>query len=92
MKAVIFSHLHSDHTGDAEKVGFSNAEMWTGPSTCPSVRPGYPAEDNSMVFSTDLPKGGSKKIVEFTLPPSQLDEERKTAIENALNRGNYEGM
>ena len=92
VKAVIFSHLHFDHIGDAGKVGFSKAEMWLGPSTCTTARPGYPTDKESAVFSDDLPKDGSKKIVEFTLPSSLLDDKRKMAIKDALLNGNYQGI
>jgi glyoxylase-like metal-dependent hydrolase (beta-lactamase superfamily II) len=92
VKVVIFSHLHFDHIGDVGKAGFSEAEMWIGPSTCTSARPGYPADEQSMVFSADLPKDGSKKIVEFELPSSLFNEKRKTGIKDALEKGSYEGI
>lgn len=92
VKAIIFSHLHFDHIGDVGKVGFTKAEIWIGPSTCAAARPGYPADEKSAVFSDDLPKEGSRKIVEFKLPSSLLDDKRATAIEDALLKGNYEGI
>ena len=92
VKAVIFSHLHFDHVGDAGKAGFTKAELWLGPSTCTSARPGYPLDKTSPIFSTDLPKDGSRKIVEFRLPSSLLNSQRKTSFESALLQGNYEGI
>jgi glyoxylase-like metal-dependent hydrolase (beta-lactamase superfamily II) len=92
VKAVLFSHTHFDHCGDFGKVDFSKAELWMGPSTCTSVRPGYPIDEKSTVFTTDLPKDGSRKIVEFKLPSDKLDEKRKAAIKVAEEKGNYEGI
>jgi glyoxylase-like metal-dependent hydrolase (beta-lactamase superfamily II) len=92
VKAVIFSHLHFDHIGSFGKDGFSEAELWIGPSSCTLARPGYPADEKGEVFSDDLPKDGSTKIVEFELPSGLLDEKRETAIEEALKKGNYEGI
>lgn len=92
VKAVIFSHLHFDHIGNAGKAGFEYAELWIGPSSCTTVRPGYPADENGIVFSDDLPKDGSKKIVEFKLPCSLLDDDSKTVLKNAVEKGNYEGI
>lgn len=92
VKAIIFSHLHFDHIGDAGKAGFTKADLWLGPTTCTSARPGYPVDKASSVFSTDLPKDGSRKIVEFRLPLSLLDDKRKIAFENALLQGYYDGI
>jgi glyoxylase-like metal-dependent hydrolase (beta-lactamase superfamily II) len=92
VKAVIFSHLHFDHIGDAGKAGFTKADLWLGPSTCTVARPGYPVDNESPVFSTDLAKHSNRKIVEFRLPSSLLDDKRKTAFENALLRGYYDGI
>jgi glyoxylase-like metal-dependent hydrolase (beta-lactamase superfamily II) len=92
VKAVIFSHLHFDHVGNFGKSGFDKAELWVGPSTCTSARPGYPADKNSTVFSDDLPRDGSRKIVEFKLPYRLLDDKRRLAIKDAEENGNYEGI
>lgn len=92
MKAVIFSHLHFDHIGDAGEGGFSRAELWLGPSTCTSARPGYPLDVTSPIFSNALPADGSKKIVEFKLPSNLLDDKRRESFENALLQGKYEGI
>ena len=91
VKAVIFSHLHFDHIGDAAKHGFRAAELWIGPSTCACARPGYPADKNSRIFSSDLPNDGSKTITEFSIPAHQLDETRRAAISAAAQKGYYEG-
>jgi glyoxylase-like metal-dependent hydrolase (beta-lactamase superfamily II) len=92
VKAVIFSHLHFDHIGDVGKSGFSKAEIWIGPSTCSSARPGFPADTKSSVFSDDLPRDGSRRIVEFKLPSAMLDDKRKKAIRDATENGNYEAI
>lgn len=92
VKAVIFSHLHFDHIGDAGKTGFSEAELWLGPTTCTSARPGYPIDEMSPVFSTDLPKDGKRKIVEFHIAPEFLDNKRKAVFESAVLQGFYEGI
>jgi glyoxylase-like metal-dependent hydrolase (beta-lactamase superfamily II) len=92
IKAAILSHLHFDHIGDFGRADFSNAEIWVGPSACTSARPGYPADKKSEVFSDDLPKDDSKKIVEFKLPWSMLDSKRRMAIKTAEEKGNYEGI
>jgi glyoxylase-like metal-dependent hydrolase (beta-lactamase superfamily II) len=92
VKAVIFSHLHFDHIGDVGKVGLNKAEMWIGPSTCAEARPGYPADKTSPVFSDDLPKDGSRRIFEFKLPSNFLDDERRAAMDSAIEQGNYEGI
>ena len=91
VKAVIFSHLHFDHIGDFGRDGFSKAEIWLGPSTCTSFRPGYPADTNSAVFSEDLPSDGSRKIVEFEIPPSPVSDKRRTAMEET-SKTNYKGV
>jgi glyoxylase-like metal-dependent hydrolase (beta-lactamase superfamily II) len=92
VEAVIFSHLHFDHIGDFGRLGFSKAELWIGPSTCTSARPGYPADINNTVFSDDLPSDGSKTIVEFKLPTHLLDEKRRRTIKTAEEKGYYEGI
>jgi glyoxylase-like metal-dependent hydrolase (beta-lactamase superfamily II) len=88
----LFQHLHFDHTGNFGKDGFDKAELWIGPSACTSARPGYPVDDNGPVFSSDLPKDKSKKIVEFKLPSNMLEEKRRMKIEDALKNGYYEGI
>jgi glyoxylase-like metal-dependent hydrolase (beta-lactamase superfamily II) len=92
VKAVIFSHLHFDHFGDFGKDGLSNAELWVGPLSCTSARPGYPVDKMGEVFSDDLPKDGSKKIVEFELSSNLLDDKRRIAISDAVRMGHYEGI
>jgi glyoxylase-like metal-dependent hydrolase (beta-lactamase superfamily II) len=92
IKAVIFSHLHFDHTGDFGKSGFNKAELWIGPSACTLFRPGYPADQKGTVFSEDLPNDGSKKIVEFELPARLMDEKRRLAVHDASKNGKYEGI
>jgi glyoxylase-like metal-dependent hydrolase (beta-lactamase superfamily II) len=89
--AVIFSHLHFDHFGDFGKAGFDRAELWIGPTSCTLARPGYPADPNGMVFSNDLPGDGSKKIVEFELPPNLLGDRRR-AFDEAVKTGKYDGI
>jgi glyoxylase-like metal-dependent hydrolase (beta-lactamase superfamily II) len=92
IKAAIFSHLDFDHVGHFGRDGFSKAELWIGPGTCAVARPGYPADEKSTVFSDDLPKDGSRKIVEFKLPSNMLDDKRRTTINVAKEKGNYEGI
>jgi glyoxylase-like metal-dependent hydrolase (beta-lactamase superfamily II) len=92
VKAVIYSHTDFDHISDFGRVSFPQAEIWIGPSACTSARPGYPADKNSTVFSNDLPRDGSRKIVEFKLPSSMIDDKRRTAIKVAEENGNYEGI
>ena len=92
VKAIIFSHLHFDHIGDFGKHAFDKAEIWLGPSSCTLARPGYPADENGPVFSDDLPSDGSKKLVEFEIPPSTISDKRKVLIEDASKKGNYEGI
>jgi glyoxylase-like metal-dependent hydrolase (beta-lactamase superfamily II) len=50
--AVIFSHLHFDHTGDCTK--FPNAEMIVGPGSRAFTTPGFPKDPNSPFFSDVL--------------------------------------
>lgn len=83
VKAIIFSHLHFDHCGDFGKDGFDKAELWLGPGTCMSFRPGYPADEDGEVYSEDLPTDGSRKIVEFTTYHE---------AEEADQEGVYEGI
>ena len=92
VKAIIFSHLHFDHIGDFGKHDFPKAEFWVGPSSCTSARPGYPADKDGSVFSDDLPSDGSRKIVEFEMPPRLISDKRKVAIEEASKKGNYGGI
>jgi glyoxylase-like metal-dependent hydrolase (beta-lactamase superfamily II) len=92
VRAVILSHSDFDHVGRFGRDGFSKAELWIGPTTCTLARPGYPTDEKSTVFSDDLPKNGSRKVVEFKLPVSMLDDKRRTAIKVAEERGNYEGI
>ncbi|KAF2427363.1 hypothetical protein EJ08DRAFT_355335 [Tothia fuscella] len=92
IKAVIFSHLHFDHIGDGAKGGFRNAEMWLGPSAATTARWGYPIDGDGTVLSEDLPWDGSRKIVEFVLPDENVDEKRRSAVEDAIKEGKYEGI
>lgn len=92
VKAVIFSHLHFDHIGDFGKDSFSKAELWVGPTSCTLARPGYPTDEKGPVFSDDLPGDGSRKIVEFELPSSLLNHKRNMTFQEALKKGNYNGI
>lgn len=49
ISAVVFSHLHFDHTGDPTK--FPDATIITGPGSCAAASPGYPIADNSPFLS-----------------------------------------
>jgi hypothetical protein len=70
------SSSHFDHNGDFGRAELNEAELWIGPSTCTSFRPGYPIDPKSTIFSDDLPNDGSK-IVEFQLPLRIMDEKRR---------------
>lgn len=93
VRAIAFSHLHFDHIGDFGRSRFGNAEIWLGPSACSAARPGYPTDEKGTVFSDDLdPQNGRRKIVEFALPTSMLDETRRTAVKDAMAKSNYDGI
>ncbi|KAM0511619.1 hypothetical protein ACHAPE_009670 [Trichoderma viride] len=86
VKAIIFSHLHFDHIGDAGKSGFEQAELWVGPTSMSKARPGYPLDENSSIWSRDFPTDGSKKIVELTIPESRPVSQRKTQTTAGLEK------
>jgi glyoxylase-like metal-dependent hydrolase (beta-lactamase superfamily II) len=92
IKAIIFSHLHFDHFGDFGQTGLRKAELWVGPTSCTLARPGYPIDPEAMLFSSDLPTDGSRKIVEFELSQKSLGEKRWQAFQEAINKGYYQGV
>lgn len=95
VKAVIFSHMHFDHVGDGAKAGFSNAEMWIGPTTCTYARPGYPVEERAATLSETLPVDGSRMIVESYIPDDVLKDagdRRAGKVMDGMANGLYAGV
>jgi glyoxylase-like metal-dependent hydrolase (beta-lactamase superfamily II) len=95
IKAVIFSHQHFDHVGDGAKAGFTNAELWIGPTTCTYARPGYPIEENAPTLSESLPTDGSRKIVEAYIADELLNktgDKRAGKVQKAMEEGLYESV
>jgi glyoxylase-like metal-dependent hydrolase (beta-lactamase superfamily II) len=95
VKAVIFSHMHFDHVGDGGKVGFTNTELWVGPTCCTYARPGYPVEENAPTLSETLPTDGSKKIVEAFVSDAlfkKAHDKRIGMVANAKKEGLYEAV
>ncbi|KAF2130049.1 hypothetical protein P153DRAFT_289927 [Dothidotthia symphoricarpi CBS 119687] len=95
VKAVIFSHLHFDHVGDGAKAGFSNAELWIGPTSCTYARPGYPVDENAPTLSEILPTDGSRKIVEAFVSDEMLKEagdRRAGKVAEGIKKGLYEAV
>lgn len=95
VKAVIFSHVHFDHVGDGGKAGFTNAELWIGPTTCTYARPGYPVEKDAPVLTEDFPTDGSRKIVEAYISDELLEkagDKRAGKVSDAKRKGHYEAV
>ncbi|PSN62658.1 hypothetical protein BS50DRAFT_532089 [Corynespora cassiicola Philippines] len=90
IKAVIFSHMHFDHVGDAGKTGFTEAELWIGPTCCTYARPGYPVDPNGVTLSENLPLTG-RKIVEPFIPDSLLEKGRDRRI-GKVAKGKADGL
>jgi len=95
IKAVIFSHLHFDHVGDAGAAGFQHAELWVGPTSMTRARPGYPIDPQSSNWSKDFPTDGSKKIIELTLPDALLESQndsRLAQLRESRASGKYDAV
>ncbi|KAF2121742.1 hypothetical protein BDV96DRAFT_482477 [Lophiotrema nucula] len=95
VKAVFFSHLHFDHIGDGAKEGFTNAELWVGPTACTYARPGHPIDENGAVLSENLPMNGSRKIVEPSISDGILKnagDKRVGLVAKSKNEGKYEAV
>lgn len=95
IKAVIFSHQHFDHVGDGAKAGFTNAELWIGPTSCTYARPGYPVKEKAPTLSETLPTDGSRKIVEAFIPDDLLNktgDKRAGKVQKAMDDGLYEAV
>ncbi|KAF2800782.1 hypothetical protein K505DRAFT_412690 [Melanomma pulvis-pyrius CBS 109.77] len=95
IKAVIFSHMHFDHVGDGAKAGFSNAELWVGPTCCTYARPGYPVDPKGVTLTETLPTDGSRKIVEAFVADTLLEkskDKRAGMVARAKARGLYEAV
>ncbi|KAI8939584.1 hypothetical protein NX059_003348 [Plenodomus lindquistii] len=95
VKAVIFSHIHFDHVGDGAKAGFSDAEMWVGPTCCTYARPGYPVDPKSPNLSETLPVDGSRKIIESYVPDDLLKgggDKRAGKVMEGMTKGLYNAV
>jgi glyoxylase-like metal-dependent hydrolase (beta-lactamase superfamily II) len=95
IQAIIFSHQHFDHVGDGAKAGFTNAELWIGPTTCTYARPGYPIEEDAPTLSETLPTDGSRKIVEAYIPDELLNktrDKRAGKVQKAKEEGLYDSV
>ncbi|PVH97705.1 hypothetical protein DM02DRAFT_597228 [Periconia macrospinosa] len=95
VKAVIFSHMHFDHVGDGAKTGFTNAEIWVGPTCCTYARPGYPVEKDAPTLSETLPVDGSRRIVEVFISDEEFErtgDARAGKVRKAKVEGLYEGV
>jgi glyoxylase-like metal-dependent hydrolase (beta-lactamase superfamily II) len=93
--AVIFSHMHFDHVGDGGKAGFTNAELWVGPTCCTYARPGYPVEADAPTLSETMPVDGSRKIVEAFVSDEMLEgagDKRAGEVKKAAAEGLYEAV
>jgi glyoxylase-like metal-dependent hydrolase (beta-lactamase superfamily II) len=95
VKAVLFSHVHFDHVGDGAKAGFTNAELWIGPTTCTYARPGYPDYEGAPVLSENFPTDGSRKIVEAHISDERLGKDgdgRVGKVAQGKKEGKYEAV
>ena len=95
VKAVIFSHQHFDHVGDGAKAGFTNAELWVGPTCCTYARPGYPVDPDGVTLTETLPTDGSRKIVEAFISDDLLEragDNRVGKVAEAKKKGLYEAV
>ncbi|KAF2641426.1 hypothetical protein P280DRAFT_469045 [Massarina eburnea CBS 473.64] len=95
IKAAIFSHMHFDHVGDGGKAGFTNAELWVGPTCCTYARPGYPVKEDAPTLTENLPTDGSRKIVEPFISDEMLEkagDARAGKVKNAKDAGMYEAV
>lgn len=95
VRAVIFSHMHFDHVGDGAKAGFTNAELWVGPTCCTYARPGYPVDENAPTLSETLPTDGSRKIVEAYVSDGMLKQagdKRAGKVAEGIDKGLYEAV
>ncbi|KAF2871021.1 beta-lactamase-like protein [Massariosphaeria phaeospora] len=93
--AVIFSHMHFDHIGDGAKAGFTNAELWVGPTCCTYARPGYPLDARGVVLTDNLPPDGSRKIVEAFISDAlleQANDKRAGIVAKAQAQGLYQAV
>ena len=94
ISAVILSHLHFDHTGNMG-AGLPNAELWVGPTSCSSGRWGYPKNPQGLLWESDLPADGSRKIVEWTIAESdfeQTSDVRAGRVPAADKEGKYKAV
>lgn len=95
VKAVIFSHMHFDHVGDGGKAGFTNAELWVGPTCCTYARPGYPVDPKAPTLSETLPADGSRRVVESFVPDDLLREagdKRAGKVNEGMMNGMYNAI
>lgn len=95
IKAVIFSHMHFDHVGDGAKAGFTNAEIWIGPTCCTYARPGYPIEEKAPTLSETLPVDGTRKIIELYVPDHLLEkaeDKRVGQVTEGMKKGKYNAI
>lgn len=95
VSAVLFSHVHFDHVGDGAKAGFTNAELWVGPTTCTYARPGYPDHEDAPVLSENFPTDGSRKIVEAYVSDVRLKKDgdsRVGKVAHGKKEGKYEAV
>jgi glyoxylase-like metal-dependent hydrolase (beta-lactamase superfamily II) len=60
ISAVIFSHLHFDHTGDCTK--FPTASIIVGPGSHAATTPGYPKAPKSPFLSSILDHPGFREL------------------------------
>lgn len=95
VKVVMFSHVHFDHVGDGAEAGFTNAELWVGPTTCTYARPGYPDAEDAPVLSENFPTDGRRKIVEAYVSDERLERDgdgRVGKVSEGKKEGKYEGV
>ncbi|KAJ4365693.1 hypothetical protein N0V83_008313 [Neocucurbitaria cava] len=95
VKAVIFSHMHFDHVGDGAKAGFTDAELWVGPTCCTYARPGYPVDEKAPTLSETLPVDGSRKVIELYVPDELLREagdKRAGQVMEGMKQGKYNAI